>query len=293
LLADAGIDAAVFDTHTSVIEGSLGILPRRLMVPDGQHARAETLLREGLRAELPAGFRETEDRFLDGRLAIHQPETGFRSGLDAVMLAAAVPARAGDTALELGAGAGVASLCLAARVPGCTITGLEIDPALADIATANAHANGLEARFAVADIFDPPAEFKRDYTHVLCNPPFHGDSGAASPDDARATALQDKGRLGEWLTRGLKRTVSNGSFTAILRADRLGEALAALPATGVRIFPLWPKQGVAAKRVILGVWKDSRAPLGVLPGLVLHEADGSYTDAAEEVLRDGKGLSVY
>jgi tRNA1Val (adenine37-N6)-methyltransferase len=292
LLADAGIGAVVFDTHTSVIEGSLGILPRRLMVPDEQHARAETLLREGLSAELPTGFRDAEDRFLDGRLIVHQPETGFRSGLDAVMLAATVPARAGDSVLELGSGAGVASLCLAARVPGCTITGLEIDPALADIATGNAHANELDVRFAAADAFDPPAEFKRDYTHVFCNPPFHGDDGASSPDAGRALALRDKGRLGDWLARGLKRTVSNGSFTTILRADRLGEALASLPAQGVRIFPLWPKQGVAAKRVILSVRKDSRAPLELLSGLVLHEADGTYTEAADEVLRSGKGLNV-
>ena len=67
-------------------------------------------------------------------MKVAQPETGFRSGLDAVMLAAAVPARAGQTALELGAGAGTASLCLAARVPGVTITGVEIDQRLAALA---------------------------------------------------------------------------------------------------------------------------------------------------------------
>ncbi len=90
LLADAGIDAQVFDVHTSVIEGSLGILPRRIMVPDAQVGRAETVLREGLAAAEPV---RSDDRFLDGRITVRQPETGFRSGLDAVMLAAAVPAR--------------------------------------------------------------------------------------------------------------------------------------------------------------------------------------------------------
>jgi len=294
LLADAGIEAVVFDTHASVMDGSLGILPRRLMVPDGQHLHAETLLRDGLSAgpggEFPESGDPDGDRFLGGRIMVHQPENGFRSGLDAVMLAAAVPARAGETALELGAGAGVASLCLAARVPGVAITGWEIDPALADIATSNAHANGLAVTFVTADVFAPPAELKRDYDHVFCNPPFHGDDGASSPDAGRALALQDKGKLGDWLTAGLKRTVSNGSFTAIIRAGRLGEALAALPQTGVRVFPLWPKQGVSAKRLILQVWKGSRAPLETAHGLVLHEADGSYTEAADDVLRGGKGL---
>jgi tRNA1Val (adenine37-N6)-methyltransferase len=288
LLADAGIDAQVFDVHTSVIEGSLGILPRRIMVPDVQVGRAQTVLREGLAGE-PV---RSDDRFLDGRITVRQPETGFRSGLDAVMLAAAVPARAGDAVLELGSGAGTASLCLAARVEGCAITGVEIDGALTDLATANAHDNGLPARFVTADVFDLPADLRRDFTHVFCNPPFHGGDGETSPDPARARALQDGGKLGDWLVLGLKRTVSNGSFTTILRADRLGEALAALPQTGVTVFPLWPKPGMAAKRMILTVWKDSRSPLVFHPGLVLHESNGAYTEAAEDVLRGGKALDL-
>jgi tRNA1(Val) A37 N6-methylase TrmN6 len=289
LLGDAGIEAMVFDTHMSVADGSLGILPRRIMVPDEQFANADKILREAMAAAQAGG---TEDRFLDGRIAIRQPENGFRSGLDAVMLAAAVPARGGDAVLELGSGAGVASLCLAARVEGCEIAGVEIDSALADLATANAFANDLPVRFVRGDVFDLPAELRRDFTHVFCNPPFHGGAGETSPDEARARALHDGGRLGDWLAQGLKRTVSNGSFTTILRADRVAEALAALPQTGVALFPLWPKQGVAAKRAILRVAKDSRAPLEILPGLVLHESNGRYTEAAEDVLRDGKALDL-
>jgi tRNA1(Val) A37 N6-methylase TrmN6 len=287
LLADAGIDAQVFDSHTSVIEGSLGILPRRVMVPDAQHARAETVLRDGLAATEPRG----EDRFLGGRVSMQQPEAGFRSGLDAVMLAAAVAAHTGDTVLELGSGAGVASLCLAARVEDCDIVGVEIDAALTDMANANAHMNGATARFVCADVFALPQELKRDFSHVFCNPPFHGD-GESSPDASRALALQDGGRLGDWLALGLKRTISNGTFTTIIRADRLGEALTALPAAGLTIFPLWPKADAEAKRLILSVAKDSRAPLRILPGLVLHESNGGWTPGADEVLSDGKGIDL-
>ncbi|HEY2071448.1 MAG TPA: DUF2007 domain-containing protein [Rhizomicrobium sp.] len=284
LLADAGIEAVVFDTHASVVDGSLGILPRRVMVADAQQARAEAILRDGLKT-VPDG-----DRFLGGRITIRQPEQGFRSGLDAVMLAAAVPARDGDTTLELGAGVGVASLCLAARVEGCAVTGVEIDAALTERATANAFANDLVATFVTADVFALPAELRRDFTHVFCNPPFHGADGETSPDAARARALQDDGKLADWLTTGLKRTISNGTFTAILRADRLAEALAALPDRGVTLFPLWARAGEPAKRVILRVAKDSRAPLAMLPGLVLHESNGDYTDAADDVLREGGAL---
>jgi tRNA1(Val) A37 N6-methylase TrmN6 len=235
----------------------------------------------------------SEDRFLGGRVVARQPENGFRAGLDAVMLAAAVPARPGETALELGAGAGTASLCLAWRAKDLTVAGLEIDESLVALANQNAAASGMERRvlFIAGDAFDPPQALRRSFDHVFCNPPFH--EGEVSPDPARARALQDDGRLAGWLAAGLKRTVSGGSFTAILRADRLGEALAALPERGVSIYPLWPHAEEPAKRVIVQVRQGSRAPLRLLPGLVLHEADGSYTPQADAVLRDGASLPYF
>ena len=231
------------------------------------------------------------ETFLNGRVRIAQPESGFRSGLDAVMLAAAVPAQAGQTALELGAGAGTASLCLLARVPGLALTGVEIDKSLTALAGDNAAANGLQADFACADIFALPSELKRDFNQVFCNPPFHGE-GQVSPNEMRATALMDQGRLEDWLRIGLQRTISGGFFTAILRADRLNQALAALPEKGVAVFPLWPKAGEAAKRVIVQARKGSNAPFVLLPGLVLHQVNGAWTPEADDVLRRGNPLAL-
>ena len=231
------------------------------------------------------------ETFLDGRVKVGQPETGFRSGLDAVMLAAAVPAVAGQNALELGAGSGTASLCLATRVSGVTITGIERDEGLAALARDNAAANGADCRFVMADIFALPPELKRDFDQVLANPPFHGE-GQVSPDPLRAAALMDEGRLSDWLKLGLQRTVSGGFFTSILRADRLNEALAALPERGLCAFPLWPRQGEAPKRVIVQARKGSNAPFALLPGLVLHQDDGAWTPEAEAVLRRGSALAL-
>ena len=231
------------------------------------------------------------ETFLDGRVKVTQPEHGFRSGLDAVMLAAAVPAKAGESGLELGAGAGTASLCLEARVKGALITGVEIDPGLVELARSNAAANESDCRFVVADIFRLPPDLKQDFDQVFCNPPFHGE-GQASPDIVRSLALSDGGKLRDWLKLGLQRTVSGGFFTFILRADRLAEALSALPLEGVSILPLWPRLGEPAKRVILQVRKGSRAPFALLPGVVLHRDDGSWTPEAEAVLRRGAALAL-
>jgi tRNA1Val (adenine37-N6)-methyltransferase len=237
----------------------------------------------------------TDDSFLDAKVKLRQPATGFRSGLDAVMLAAAVPALSVCELLELGCGAGAASLCVARRVPRCSVVGVDIDAALATLANENACANGLSdrVRFLNGDIFSLPAELRRGFDHVFSNPPFHdSDSGNPPPNDARETALHDRGQFGDWLKAGMKRVAPDGTFTVILRADRLSEALAALPDRGLTIFPLWPREGEPAKRVILQSRKNSRAPLSFLPGLVLHEADGRYTAAAQGILRDGASLAL-
>jgi tRNA1(Val) A37 N6-methylase TrmN6 len=233
------------------------------------------------------------DTFLGGRVRVAQPEEGFRSGLDAVVLAAAVPARAGQTALELGAGAGTASLCLAARAPGVTITGVELSANLTMLANRNTGENGMTDRvsFANADVFAMPPGLRRDFDHVFVNPPFHGE-GRSPANDVRDLALKDKGKLTDWMKLGLQRTVSDGYFTAILRADRLNEVLAALPLGGINIFPLWPRAGEPAKRVILQVRKGSNTPLALLPGLILHDAAGAYTQEADAVLRRGGALAL-
>jgi tRNA1(Val) A37 N6-methylase TrmN6 len=234
----------------------------------------------------------TEDGFLGGRLRVRQFARGFRSGLDTVILAAAVPARSDDTVLELGSGAGVASLCLAARVPDCTVAGVEIDADLVALANNNAAANGMaeRVRFVQADILNLPQELRAGFDHVLCNPPFHDADGEASPDARRAQALQDSGKLQEWVRAGLKRTASNGSFTVIVRADRLTQVLEALPDDGVIVFPLWPKRETAAKRVLIQLRRGKRAPLALLPGFVLHKSDGRYTPEADAILRGGAPL---
>ncbi|HEX4078972.1 MAG TPA: methyltransferase domain-containing protein [Rhizomicrobium sp.] len=236
----------------------------------------------------------SQDRFLDGRIVAHQPLNGFRAGIDAVMLAAAVPACGHDELLELGSGTGIASLCLAARVPECVTLGVEIAPELVKLARTNARANGLESRlsFECADALDLAQHVRRSFDHVFCNPPFHQANGNVSPSRERARARQDAGRLAEWLAAGLRRVRAGGTFSTVVRADRLGEALQALPQRGAVIFPLWPREGAPAKRAIVQVRKNSRSPLVLLAGLILHEKDGSYTQNAELVLRQAGSLAL-
>lgn len=231
------------------------------------------------------------DSFLGGRVQVVQPASGFRSGLDAVMLAAAVPAVSGQSGLELGAGTGAASLCLAARVPGISVTAVEVQEELVRLGRNNATANGADIAFVAGDVFALAPSLRRGFDQVYANPPFHLE-GRNSPTPSRAKALTDRGMLGDWLKLGLKRTAAGGYFTAIIRADRLNEALAALPSRGVCVFPLWARQGEAPKRVIIQARKASAAPFALLAGLILHQPGGAWTAEADAILRHGEALAL-
>ena len=236
----------------------------------------------------------TTDKFLDGRIEVRQPKKGFRAGLDAVMLAAAVPARRGDTLLELGTGVGTASLCLAARVAGCAIDGVEMEESLVALANHNAAANRFaeRAKFHEADALALPAWLRRDFSHVFCNPPFHDEDAHLPPHRAKARATHDHGNLGKWLLAGLKRVAPRGTLTMIIRADRLKDLLGRAPEDGVTVFPLWPRGIEPAKRLIVQIRKGAASQSVMLPGLVLHEEDGRYTPEAEAVLRGAGALKL-
>lgn len=241
----------------------------------------------------------SEDRLLGGRIVLRQPVSGFRAAIDPVLLAAAVPAGAGERILELGAGTGAASLCLARRVEGCEVLGLEIQPELAALATGNAVLNRLAARvaFLEGDLLHPPADIAGGgVDHVMANPPYLAPGTASLPPDrARAIAVgEGEADLMAWISFAVSRVRMRGTVTFIHRADRLDALLAGLAgqAGEITIFPLWPGPGKPAKRVLVRARRGIATPLRLLPGLVLHEPGGAYTEAAEAVLRDAAGLML-
>jgi len=236
----------------------------------------------------------TEDRFLDGTVILRQPADGYRAAIDPVMLAAAVDAGPGDRVLEAGTGHGAAAICLARRVPDCSVTGLEIQPDLVRLANDNARLNGLSGsvQVMVGDLVRPlPRIAAGGFDHVLANPPYLDSFRAdVSPDPGRAAAnVEGVADLRDWIGFLLRMVRTKGTITLIHRADRLDEILALLHGNAGEtvVFPLWPKRGVAAKRVIVRARKGIRTPLALSPGLVLHEEDGTYTEQADAILRGG------
>ena len=256
-----------------------------------------------LKATAPAGATSTDD-FLGGRIGIVQPRGGHRAGSDAVFLASAVPAKSGERVLDIGAGVGVAGLCLLARVPGILVTAVEIDPALATLAADNAGRNGFAEQFEIvtADVTSPgkalaAAGLKAEsYDHLIANPPFHAEGRVrAAPDAARASAhVMAQGGLAAWMRFFAAMAKPGALLTLIHRPDCLGELLALLEGRfgDIAVFPLFSKRDEPATRIIVQAKKGSRAGLSLLPGLLLHEYDGRYTADAEAVLRKGEPLRL-
>lgn len=237
----------------------------------------------------------TEDCLLGGRLTYHQPAQGYRSGIEPVLLAAATPATPGQHVLEAGTGAGAALLCLHARVPGIRSAGVELDPAMVRLAVQNVAANRLAGLELLAGAIET-VPLLDDFDHAIANPPYHPATGAISPLPARELAKRGSDALLQvWVRRLAGALRSGGTLTLIVPTARIPVCLAAMAAAACAcsvIFPLWPMAGRSAKLVMIRGVKQSRAPMSLSPGLILHQADGAFTAAAQAVLRDAVALPL-
>ncbi len=234
----------------------------------------------------------TEDRVLDGQVVLRQPVRGYRAGLDAALLAAACDADTGARVIEAGCGAGGALLAAAARRPQTRFTGVERDQAALELARHNIEANGLGDRVEVLE-GDVGLRFAtlglQPFDAAMANPPFFDD-----PDSLRGPAAERRGAwmaddgLEAWIGFLSKAVREGGTITLIHRADRLADILALLaPKAGsIQVLPIHPFADQPAKRVLVRAVKSGKAPLRLLPALVLHDAEGGKHSApAEAILR--------
>ena len=237
----------------------------------------------------------TRDTLLGGRVALCQPKHGYRVAIDPVLLAAGVPAKPGQSVLDVGCGTGAVFLCLAARVPELAIIGVDASADVLDLARRNAEANGVAAELIESDIHGPSAELVgRHFHHVVTNPPFWpAGSTRPSTNQGRNEAYFHKpGGLEAWIAACAKLVRSRGMLSAILPSDHLVAALGALNEQlgSIALTPLWPKPDRPARRVIVQGIKDGRGPTVLRPGLVLHDPDGRYSGEAKRILNEGEAI---
>ena len=246
--------------------------------------------------EIPA-LAVSEDTVLNGRVRLRQPVSGYRAGMDAALLAAACDAASGERVIEAGCGVGGALLAAVSRRPDTRFVGLERDPAAADLARGNVALNGFTDRVEIVtgDVgrgfraLDLPV-----FDAAISNPPFFDDPAALrAPAPEKSGAWMADGGLAAWTAFCLKAVREGGTVTLIHRADRLADILDLLaPKAGsFKIRPIAPFADAPAKREIVRAIKTGKAPLMLLPPLVLHEREGAgHSAAAEAILRGDAAL---
>lgn len=240
----------------------------------------------------------SDDKFLCGRLRLLQPIKGYRAATDPVFLAAACPAVVGQSVLDVGCGVGAAALCLGWRVPGLDLTGLELQPDYADLARRNGSRNQIDLTVQDGDLRQMPVPLRRDFDHVITNPPYYPPTGTPSPVEGRAIAMQVDLSLADWVAICARRVTSGGTLTVICGVDGLPEALAGMvPKIGaITVLPLAPREGHPARRILVQGHKGRKSPFRLLAPFVIHAGaihDGdreNYTPAAEEILRHGTAI---
>lgn len=231
----------------------------------------------------------THDTLFGARLRLAQPARGHRAGTDAVLLAAAAPPVKG-LVIDVGAGVGTIGLAIALRDMPARVLLVERDPVFAQLARRNADTNGLRDSAAVietdvlAALPRRSAGLRNDSADlVVTNPPFYEAARSRpSPHRLRRDAHAMAGDVTEWLRACLALVRPGGTLSLIHRADAIDDVLAALKgrAGAVRVRPVHPRVGVSATRVLVRAVKGSRAPLEILPALVVHEASGEFTPEA-------------
>ena len=241
----------------------------------------------------------TEDALLGGQLRLRQRKSGHRAGHDAVLLAAATPARSGDRVVDFGAGVGAAGLAVARRVAGTKLVLVEIDDALAGLARDNAALNAIAADVIVldvtsaADVFAAAGLSPDSADVVLMNPPFNDPARhRASPDKAREIAhVATVATLESWISAARRILKSGGVLTMIWRADGLAEVLAALGRGfgSLAILPVHAEARMPAIRVLVRAIKGGKAPTQIYAALLLNDESALPNKQVQDILA-GKGV---
>jgi tRNA1(Val) A37 N6-methylase TrmN6 len=215
-----------------------------------------------------------EAPFLGAKLRLRQPAQGYRAGLDAVLLAAAVTGR--GRVMDAGCGAGAALLAAAVRCPDGQFVGVEREPAMAALAMENASLNGLAGRVEIL-CGDALAQTGAGFDEVFVNPPYDDGRLGEAPAPARLHAHVTEFDLRHWVGRLADALAGGGVLTMIHRADQADAVLAAFSGRlgGVCLRPIHPKSGAAAHRILVRGRKGSRARIVILPGLIAHALEGA------------------
>ena len=234
---------------------------------------------------------DTLDTLFGGRLKILQKKSGYRFSIDALLLAHFAEPRPGERMIDLGTGCGVIPLIIAFRKKTGKITGVEIQPSLADLARRNSALNRLSTRITILETDLRNLEekgFKGTFDLVLSNPPYRKvGAGRVNPRQEKALARHEfKAALRDVLRAAQYLLKEKGRLAMIYPASRAAELIQEM-----RPFHLEPKRlqfvhsrmKEEARLMMVEAFKEGRAQVRVLPPLILYDSGGNYTPEVQQI----------
>lgn len=246
---------------------------------------------------------QTLDAFHRGAFWLVQPKgIGHRAGIDAMMLAAAVPQGFAGRLADFGAGAGAAGLAVAARCPHANVTLVENSPEMAHFATLtlahpkNVHLEGRASVLSADVTLSGRAREKAgladgSFDYVIMNPPFNAEKDRKTPDALKQQAHVMKDGLFEaWIRSAAAVVRPRGGFATIARPVSLTPILAALSGRfgSAEILPVHARPETPAIRIVIRARRASRGALSLVSPLVLHDEPGDGFSARADQINNGK-----
>ena len=233
----------------------------------------------------------TTDSFFNGRIKVKQNRDGYRFSIDAVLLAYQAAPRSGDKVIDLGAGCGIISLIMAYRRPDITVTAVEVQEELTQLAISNVKNNHLQDRIAVLgadmrvmkpDMIAGPADL------VVCNPPYRRPgSGRINPDNQRAVARHElKADLRDVIVASRRILKTAGRFVTIYTAERTADILCQMRTDGIEpkcLRTIHGDPGSEAKLILVEGIKGGNPGLKIAPPLIVYDKNGDYTDEVQQM----------
>jgi len=242
----------------------------------------------------------TTDKFHDGAFDVIQPlGRGNRSGMDALLLAAALPENCKGVLADLGSGAGVAGLAALNLNRDLDLIAVEKNSemvALAEMTLKLASNAALANRSKIIqqDVTSSGVSrlkaglLQESVDHLIMNPPYNTSRNRAPTDPMKAEAfMMGAGGIDAWFRTAASIMRPGGTLVVVYRTENIGEILACSQGRfgGLEIMPVHSRCDEAAKRILVRGTRASRAPTSIVPGFVVHNKDGSFTEHADAIFK--------
>jgi len=239
----------------------------------------------------------TKNNILNGFINLYQPKKGFRVGIDSILLASSISSC--DNCLEFGTGTGIISLSLAKRFPLSHIMAIEKNKELIKIGKKNIILNNLKdlnIKMIYGDLRKDSflADLNNTFDRVVMNPPYFNKEKFLLSLNKTKMDSKYEDNIYLWFSEAYKKLKPKGYLNFIYRSECLDMIMQYLNKDwgDIRIFPLWPKKGLPSKLIIVQAKKKSKSEVKLLSGLVLHNDDGTYTEACNSILMNTSNIDL-